>query len=272
MIRSQSELIERLIDYLKRKGGECSAVEVCRDVLGLVNCDETMAGSLVATGLPGDDRIIIDGGNQVLLRANKPRNPGVRSLRSVVIDIETTGMPAPEHKITEFAAVLLDGLEVVGEYQTLVNPEVRIPPFIVEMTGITDEMVSQAPLFSEIAGDIVDLIDDRVIVAHNSQFDVGFLNAELERTLAVNLDNPSLCTVRLARKLLPGLDGYRLGSVTDYLGIEVKDRHRAFGDAEATAKLFVKLLKIAEDKGWNNWLQLNTIAGGRKAEQSEQSN
>lgn len=271
MIRSQSELIERLIDHLKRNGGKCSAVEVCRDVLGLVNCDEAMASSLIAAGLPTDDRISMDGGKQVVLQEKKARNPQLHKLRSVVIDIETTGMPAPEHKITEFAAVMLNGREIVGEYQTLVNPEVKIPPFIVEMTGITDEMVSQAPLFSEVAEEIVDLIDDRVIVAHNSQFDVGFLNAELERTMSVNLGNPSLCTVRLSRKLLPGLDGYRLGSVTDYLGIKVKDRHRAFGDAEATAKLFVKLLEIAENKGWNNWLRLNKIAGGRKAEQSDQS-
>lgn len=268
---NQSALIKRLIDYLKDRGGSSSAVDVCRDVMGLANCNDALAASLVIAGLPRDDRIKIDSGNHVVFTAGKILNPHLRSLRSVVIDLETTGMPAPDHKITEFAAVMLDGMERVGEYQTLINPEVRIPPFIVEMTGITDEMVSEAPLFSEVAEDIMKTIDDRIIVAHNSQFDVGFLNAELDRTLSVNLDNPSLCTVRLSRKLLPGLDSYRLGSVTDYLSIEVHDRHRAFGDAEATAQLFVKLLEIAESKGWNHWLQLDKIAGARRRDQSEDS-
>lgn len=159
-----------------------------------------------------------------------------------IIDIETTGGNPARDKITEVAVFIHDGTRVVEEYSTLINPERRIPPFISRMTGITDEMVLNAPKFYEIARHLVELTRDKVFVAHNASFDYNFIKNEF-RSLGYDFARKQLCTYKLSRKLLPGLPSYGLGKLCKELQIVNNSRHRAAGDAMATAVLFDILLE-----------------------------
>ncbi len=154
-----------------------------------------------------------------------------------IIDIETTGGSPKNSKVTEIAIYKHDGKEIVDEYATLINPEMPIPPFIVNLTGISDSMVENAPKFYEVAKDIVEFTEGCVFVAHNVAFDYGVLRSEF-RSLGFDYRRPHLCTVRSSRYILPGHDSYSLGKLTKSLGIALVGRHRAGGDALATAKLF----------------------------------
>ncbi|HEY3404528.1 MAG TPA: exonuclease domain-containing protein [Ohtaekwangia sp.] len=163
-----------------------------------------------------------------------------------IVDIETTGGYAANHRITEIAVFLHDGIQITDTYHTLVNPGRNIPHYITGLTGISTEMVLDAPTFEEIAEDIFNLIDGKVFVAHNAHFDYSFLKREFE-IATINWQAKKLCTVRLSRKIIPGLRSYNLGSLAESLGIEITNRHRAGGDAHATVKIFDQLLRRDSD-------------------------
>lgn len=158
-----------------------------------------------------------------------------------IVDIETTGGYAAAHGITEIAIRHFDGNEITASFNSLVNPRQPIPRYIQAMTGITDEMVAGAPGFEEIAAEVYAFLKDRVFVAHNVNFDFSFLKAHLAAR-DFDLQSRKLCTVRLSRKIIPGLPSYSLGKLCDSMGIIVSDRHRAGGDADATVSLFRMLL------------------------------
>lgn len=160
----------------------------------------------------------------------------------VIVDIETTGGNITNGKITEIAIYRHDGNKIVDEFVSLVNPESIIPPFITSLTGISNEMVASAPPFYAIAKDIVAICKDAIFIAHNVGFDYNFIKHEF-KSLGYNFDMPSLCTVKLSRKLLPGHASYSLGKLCDALGISNGARHRAAGDALATVQLFELLLE-----------------------------
>lgn len=159
-----------------------------------------------------------------------------------IVDIETTGGSPKSSKITEIAIYKHNGTEIIDEYQTLIDPEMPIPPFIVNLTGISDAMVEGKPKFFEIAKNIVEFTEDCVFVAHNVGFDYGIIRHEF-RTLGFDYRRPHLCTVRASRYVIPGHDSYSLGKLTRSLGIALVGRHRAGGDALATAKLFTILME-----------------------------
>lgn len=158
-----------------------------------------------------------------------------------IIDVETTGTSASFGKITEIAIVLHNGITVTDTYNTLINPECDIPWNITRLTGITNEMVANAPKFCEVAKKIVELTAGRFFVAHNAMFDYSFVKEEFKQ-LGYDYKRKTICTVKLGRKLLPGHRSYSLGNICNDLGIRITDRHRAIGDALATAKLFEILL------------------------------
>jgi DNA polymerase III subunit epsilon len=175
-----------------------------------------------------------------------------------IIDIETTGGSARLEKITEIAIYLHDGLQITGEFTTLVNPERNIPYFITNLTGITNEMVEDAPRFFEIARKIVELTEGRTFVAHNARFDYSFIREEF-KSLGFNFKRNILDTVALSRKLIPGHRSYSLGNICKDLRISINGRHRASGDALATVKLFEILLgKDREINGGKTVLMKNT--------------
>ncbi|MEZ5345806.1 MAG: exonuclease domain-containing protein [Pyrinomonadaceae bacterium] len=168
----------------------------------------------------------------------------------VVFDLETTGAKTPPCRVTEIGAYRVSGRKIVDEFQTLINPEVPIPEFIVGLTKITDEMVKDAPKFAEVAPRFMEFVGDAVLVAHNAPFDMRFLNHEISLIhFNHRVANPSLCTVRLSRKLVPEVDNHRLNTVANYYSIDLTDHHRASADALATAKIFINLLEKLDEKG-----------------------
>lgn len=162
-----------------------------------------------------------------------------------IVDIETTGGYANTHGITEIAIIIHDGINIIDQYETLINPFQEIPIFIQGLTGITDEMVKNAPSFKDVAPIIFSLLDQKIFVAHNVSFDYSFVHQHLKNENFL-LNSKKLCTVRLARKIFPGLPSYSLGKLTRSFDIKIENRHRAGGDAFATATLF-KMMLLADD-------------------------
>lgn len=165
-----------------------------------------------------------------------------------IIDIETTGNQYKFGCITEIAVYQHNGQRITNSFSTLINPEIDIPYYITKLTGIDNEMVRYAPKFFEIAKKIIDLTSGRTFIAHNVGFDYHFIQEEFRR-LGYDYKRKTLCTVKLARKLLPGHPSYSLGKLCSDLDISINGRHRANGDALATVKLFEVLLRKNELMG-----------------------
>lgn len=163
--------------------------------------------------------------------------------RFAVIDVETTGLSPKHERLTEIAIIIIEDGKVVDEFSSLLNPEKKIPYRITQLTGINNQMVQEAPHFFEIAKQVVQMTENCTFVAHNASFDYRFIQAEFSR-YGFDYQRKLLDTVKLSRKLLPGFRSYSLGKLTAQLGIQINGRHRALGDAMATAELFLRLLKI----------------------------
>lgn len=160
-----------------------------------------------------------------------------------IVDIETTGGYAASHGITEIAIFIHDGNRVVETYHTLINPHQIIPLHITALTGISNAMVASAPSFEEVAGEIYQLLHDKIFIAHSVNFDFSFVKHQLKHA-GFDLAVKKLCTVRLSRKTFPGMPSYSLGNICRSLGIQIENRHRAGGDAAATVQLFEKILSF----------------------------
>jgi len=163
-----------------------------------------------------------------------------------IVDLETTGGKFNEESIIEVAAYRFDGVAITDQFISLVNPQRDIHPYVEKLTGITSKMVKTAPKFHEVAKRIIEITSDSILVAHNAQFDYRILQLEFKR-LGFEFSMKSLCTVILSQELLPEQESYKLGRLSRSLGIPLKDRHRASGDALAT----VELLKILIEKDIN---------------------
>ncbi len=160
-----------------------------------------------------------------------------------IVDIETTGGSYKNERITEIAIFRFDGEAIVDEFSSLIHPDRLVPAYITNITGITNEMLEDAPRFYEVAKRIVEITEDCTFVAHNAAFDYNFMKQEF-RALGFEYSRKQLCTVRLSRKLIPGHSSYSLGNLCRDLGIKIHNRHRAAGDAIATVELFKHLLTI----------------------------
>ena len=188
-----------------------------------------------------------------------PSEP-LSSLSYVVVDTETTGGRAYYgDRITEIAAVVVRDGKIVEMFETLVNPERPIPYFVSQLTNITWAMVKDAPTFDQIAPAVVRVLEGNVFVAHNAMFDWRFVAAELSRTANQRLRGRRLCTVGIARKVLPQLPRRSLDHVARYYGVEITGRHRAGGDALATAKCLIKMMADLADRGCDTWEDLDAL-------------
>jgi DNA polymerase-3 subunit epsilon len=189
-------------------------------------------------------------------------HPELLSLDYAVVDVETTGTRCwAGDRITEIAVVTVRGGVVVETFETLVNPERSIPVFITRLTNISWDMVKDAPRFRDICDDVLRAMDGAIFVAHNAQFDWRFVSTEVERATGRQLDGRRLCTVRLARKLLPQLRSRRLDFLAMYYGVTITARHRAAGDAVATAKILLRLLHDARSRECHCWPDLEAMLG-----------
>ena len=166
----------------------------------------------------------------------------------VVLDTETTGLRPGPNRVIEIAGIRMRGGEVIGSFQSLVNPNRRLPPFIVQFTGITQEMVAGAPGAEQIVPDFLQFIEGAILVGHNVGFDIGFLSYEAQ-LLGYAFPIDGLDTIPLARRFLPGLRRFKLDVVAGHLKIPMVNRHRALGDAKVTAAIFLKLLNLSRQEG-----------------------
>jgi DNA polymerase III subunit epsilon len=166
----------------------------------------------------------------------------------VVVDVETTGLSPTADRITEIAMMKVKNGVLIDEFSTLINPLVPIPDEITSITGIDSTMVQDAPPAREVVPYIAEFLGDAIFVAHNAPFDWGFVSETTLRERGIGLDNPQLCTVKLSKKILPHLPSKSLGPVTQALGITIPERHRASGDAYATALVLVKYLSFLQKK------------------------
>ena len=262
-LRAASAPLERAAALLA--AGPLSTLALAERVLGVRGSERSAAAAVF--GLLGTDaRFRVDAsGTWSLSAPPAPALPGsLRDEEWVVVDVETTGgAPQHGHRVTEVAAVWVSRGEITRTFATLVNPERRIPGMITALTGITDAMVRDAPRFHEIAPRVAGAMRGRVFVAHNAPFDWRFLCAEMDRAAGKTLDGRQLCTVRLARKLLPELTSRNLDSLAHYFGLEIEDRHRALDDAVATAKVLIRFVEILEDRGVTDWQDLQSLLAKR---------
>ncbi len=246
MSGSGGALAGRVADRLK--SGPVHTLALAREVLGLSGHPGAASAAVFAL-LGNDPRFRVSAGGEWSLDETAPGRL-LADLRYAVVDVETTGGGAHRgHRITEFAVVEVANGEIVDRWSTLVNPGRSIPSIVQRITGITPEMVDAAPFFEHVAPEVAARLDDRIFVAHNVGFDRGFVRAELIAATGEAPSLPSLCTVRLARTLLPKLRRRNLDALTQHYGIRIEGRHRAWGDAFATARVLIRLLDEARAQG-----------------------
>jgi DNA polymerase III epsilon subunit family exonuclease len=268
--------------YRLLEAGPLPTVEVAARVMGITHGAGVAAGA-VFTLLGGDARFAVSPEGVWSLAVPPSSDDGTeqtglalaRSLRDeewVVVDLETTGgSPYRGHRVTEVAAVRVSGGRIAETYCTLVNPGRAIPPVITRLTGITQEMVAGAPRFHEVAHEVSGAIRGRVFVAHNAAFDWRFLCHEMERAVGCGPQGRQLCTVRLARKLLPELPSRSLDALALYFGVEIEARHRALDDAVATAHVLLRLIGMLEDRGAADWEGVQAILKRRARRKKRQA-
>jgi DNA polymerase-3 subunit epsilon len=261
-------LVERAMTLMLE--GPCGADRLAREVMGLRQAPLAVAERLSVAMLAADPRVRqLDDGRWALV-AEAQGSPLLEECAFAVVDVETTGMRAngPD-RVTDVAVVVLQGTRRELVFDSLVNPRAPIPPRIAALTGITAELVADAPEFEAIADQLLAALAGRVFVAHNARFDWGFLSAEVRRARALGLMGTRLCTVRLARRLLPQLESRSLDSLSYFFGLENRARHRAAGDALATAQVLERLLRIAREQGARTLADLEALNNRKKVRGSE---
>ncbi|MEZ4415037.1 MAG: 3'-5' exonuclease [Gemmatimonadota bacterium] len=243
--------------YRLLESGPHTTLHVAAEVLGLSG-HPGAASKAVFSLLGGDSRFAVDGeGVWSLAPGAVPVGQPLRELAFAVVDVETTGGPfARGHRITEVAVVEVRGGRVEESWHTLVHPGRPVPPSVFRLTGISDALLAGAPYFDEVATEVVRRIEGRVFVAHNVGFDWGFLSRQIGETSGTVPPVPRLCTVRLAKRLLPELRNRSLDGLADHFDVPIYERHRAHGDAMATARVLVRLLDLAERMGLSDLFAL----------------
>ncbi|MBX7170328.1 MAG: 3'-5' exoribonuclease [Pyrinomonadaceae bacterium] len=246
---SESILITETIELLQSFGGRASAVKVVDNVMQIRKPEPNLAKKLVLDLVNSDPRLTL---NEDVVEF-VPLNHESRNLAEtdyVVFDLETTGAKCPPCRVTEIGAFRVQNGKIVDKFHTLVNPEMPIPIFITQLTGISDAMVRTAPKFAEIADSFLEFIGDSVLVAHNAPFDIRFLNHEVSKVYGnYRVANPHLCTVQLSRKLVPHIENHKLNTVAQYFSVNLENHHRASHDAHATARIFINLLEDLQSRG-----------------------
>jgi DNA polymerase III epsilon subunit family exonuclease len=247
-VTSSGTLVQRAAARLA--SGPVHTLELAQDVLGLRG-HPGAAAQAIYTLLGSDARFGVDGsGIWRLLDPKRLPGPPLAELGFAVVDVETTGGTfAQGHRIMDIAVVEVRGGQVVDEWRTLVNPGRPIGWFVQDLTGIHTDMVLDAPHFEHVAAEVQRRLEGRVFVAHNAGFDWRFVATELAEATGSVPDVARLCTVKLVRTLLPRLKQRNLDAVTQHFGLRIHERHRAYGDALATARVLIRLLDEAQAQG-----------------------
>ncbi len=256
---SDSALVQETFDLLRKNGGRSAFTEIVDVVFRLSHAGEELAASLVGDLVRDDPRFSIEADHLAIIDDTFESRP-LNELDFVVLDIEAIGARAVPARIIELGAYRLRARKIIDEFQTLINPEVPLPRFISALTGITDEMLAGAPRFADIVGAWLDFSGDAVLVAHNSTFDLPLLNQEIARIFpGCRMRNAELFTVKLARRIMRNLDSHNLDALAEHFGFEIPERHRAAGDARATAQILLRLLDQLEAHGVRTLMEARTF-------------
>ena len=250
----------RAVDYLA--AGPADAKTLISHVCQLPTMPAAVAEHMARALFAGHRRFVRepDGRWGLLREVEFSSAETLGDLSYAVVDVEATGSRlAGGDRITEIAVVEVKHGVATTLIDTLVNPQRAIPPWISNLTNISAEMVRHAPSFAEICDQLLGALDGRVFVAHNVNFDWRFLNMEVERATGRQLTGRRLCTVKLVKKLLPQLRRRSLDYVAMHYDVEITRRHRAGGDAEATARVFLRLLEDARRDGCESWPDLQRL-------------
>ena len=262
--QAHTPLVQRALETVGRE--PMGTPDLAREVFGLMQAPPGLASRLVFDLLGEDGRFSVDS-EGIWTLVEIPVSAGRLALsdtKFAVVDVETTGSSVSSGaRVVEFSAVLVEGGAVRGEYTTLVNPEAWIPRWVTRLTGIEPEMVEGAPRFRDIASRVREALEGRVFVAHNVGFDWRFVAEELRMADSLMPEGPRLCTVKLARRVLPGLRRRGLDSLSRYYDVTIVNRHRAGDDARATAVILLRMLEAADRLGIVYWDQLEDWVAGR---------
>jgi len=253
---------EELLRYLSERPTGATTAELLDLVFTQPGSDAEFGPRFLRALLKGDPRfVLVPEEDRWVARCWEPLRESLEAAAFAVVDIETTGGSVATGGITEIGAVLLRGGRIEGEFQQLVNPGTPVAPFVTRLTGITDEMLADQPPIAEVLPRFLEFVGDRILVAHNARFDFGFLDAAARRHVGCRLTRPYLCTIRLARRLVPGLRRCSLDALAAHFGLLVRGRHRALGDARITAELLCCLMERARARGVHRLDQLVGLQG-----------
>jgi len=202
----------------------------------------------------GVEAYLVDDGEPII---NNPYSAAVNETEFVVFDLETTGLNPSQHEIIEIGAVKIKAGEKIDEFKSFINPGVKIPAKITEITGINDRMVKDAPGLAEVINDFIEFAGDGVLVAHNADFDYGFIRTALEKLEIKKDDYTVLDTLGLARAVVKDTKNYKLNTLAKYFNVDLENHHRALDDAGATAEVLNNLLALIQTDGTDNLNQIN---------------
>jgi DNA polymerase-3 subunit epsilon len=246
---SDSPLVQETFELVNEAGGRATFTQIADSIFHLMNATETLTAALIADLIQNDPRFSIEG-NFLTIKADAIESQPLREIDFVVVDVEAVSGRSIPTRLIEIGACRVHGGAITDEFEALLNPDLPVPRFISALTGISDEMLAAAPPFAQVAEDWLDFIGDSVLVAHNTNFDLTLLNQEIARVFpGCRMRNAEVCTVKLSRRIAPYLDNHHLDALADHFGFEISQRHRAAGDARATAHIFMRLLDELEIHG-----------------------
>jgi len=270
-------ILDELVGLLEAHDRRVAISDVGVEVFRLRNPRNHSFQHVLKQLIKDDPRFVISTDGFIeLLPDERERHP-LNQSEFVVVDIETTGINAHWDRITEVSAFKVTttrptqgrpARRITDEFTALVNPEREIPFWITRFTGITNEMVTRSPHFADIADQLINFIGPAIIVAHNAHFDIRFINSEINRVYDKRLFNPRLCTLQLGRKLFPELPNHKLHTVAHHLAIDIKGRHRARGDALATAQILIRMLDLLEERGLVTLLDVQEFRRSRNRQRA----
>ncbi len=256
---SDSTLVQETFDLITASGGHATFTEIADVVLRLANLTSELSALLITDLIRDDPRFRIEAAHLTIVEDDTELRP-LNEIDFVVLDVEAIVASTKTARVIELGAYRIHRGEITDNFQTLINPEARLPRFITTMTGISNGMLAAAPKFIEIVDGWLEFAGDAVLAAHNSDFDLPLLNREIARVFpGCRMRNAELCTVDLARRLVSNSERHNLDALADHFGIENPDRHRAAGDALTTARILLRLLDQLEENGVRTLAEARTF-------------
>jgi len=256
---SDSLLIQETLELARANGGRVGVNLITDRVFRLANIDASLSALLVSDLLANDPRFRVTN-DRVDVVNDDAELRSLNETEFVVLDIEAMTIAAHTPRIIDLAAYRVRAGTILDDFQTLINPGNPVSGFISALTGITNDMLQTAPTFAEVAHSWLGFAGDAVLVAHNATFDVPLLNQEIGRVFpGCRMRNVELCTLNLARRIVSSPDGHKLDSLANHFAIPIDQRHRAAGDARATAEILLRLLEEVEQYGVTTLAQLRNF-------------